>query len=136
MLGYWQREHLRDLCRLFAFDALLKLGAGAGALIEVGAGGGAATRSVSLPAFVLMQPPTDRRQEPRQLVRELLNRGARFRQGDGVNWVEAAARRGEAVLRVLLAEMEASGEPDAGGHPDVCAAARLGILIHVARREN
>ena len=45
-------------------------------------------------------------------MRELLNRGARFRQGDEVNWVEAAARGGEAVLRVLLADAEASGEPD------------------------
>ena len=35
-----------------------------------------------------------------------------------MNWVEAAARGGEAVLRVLLADAEASGEPDAGGHPD------------------
>ena len=22
VVGYWQREHLRDLCRLFKFDAL------------------------------------------------------------------------------------------------------------------
>ena len=85
VLGYWQRERLRDLCRLLAFDALLKLGADAGALIEVGGGGGAAARSVSLPALVLMQLPADGRQAPRHLVRELLNRGARCRQGDGVN---------------------------------------------------
>ena len=36
VVGHWQRSRLRDLCRLFAFDALLKLGADAGALIEVG----------------------------------------------------------------------------------------------------
>ena len=30
VVGYWQSERLRDLCRLFAFDALLKLGADAG----------------------------------------------------------------------------------------------------------
>ena len=108
MLGYWQREHQRDLCRLFAFDALLKHGADAGSLID----------GVSLPAFVLMQAPTDRRKAPRHLVRELLNWGARFRQGDKVNWVEAAARGGKVVLRVLLVDAEASGEPGAGGHPD------------------
>ena len=38
--------------------------------------------------------------------------------GDKVSWVDAAARGGEAVLRVLLADAEASGEPDAAGHPD------------------
>ena len=57
VLGYWQREHLCDLCRLFAFDALLKKGADAGAFIEAGAGGGAATRSMSLPAFLRAVPP-------------------------------------------------------------------------------
>ena len=51
-------------------------------------------------------------------MRELLNRGARFRQGGEVNWMEAAARGGEVVLRVLLAEAEASGETDALGYPD------------------
>ena len=93
---------------------LLKLGADAGAVMEVGG-----ARRVSLPAFVLMQLPGGEREAPRHLVRELLNRGARFRQGDEVNWVEAAARGGEAVLRVLLADAEAkSGEPDALGYPD------------------
>ena len=113
VVGYWQSSRLRDLCRLFAFDALLKLGADAGALMEVEEGGGA-RRVVrrSLPAFVLMQLPGREREAPRHLVRELLHRGARFRQGDEVNWVEAAARGGEAVLRVLLADAEASGEPD------------------------
>ena len=111
VVGYWQSSRLRDLCRLFAFDALLKLGADAGTLMEVEEGG--ARRVVSLPAFVLMQlPGGERREAPRHLVRELLNRGARFRQGDEVNWVEAAARGGEAVLRVLLADAEAGGEPD------------------------
>ena len=109
VVGYWQSSRLRDLCRLFAFDALLKLGADAGAVMEVVGG----ARRVSLPAFVLMQlPGGERREAPRHLVRELLHRGARFRQGDEVNWVEAAARGGEAVLRVLLADAEASGEPD------------------------
>ena len=99
----------------------LKLGADAGALIEMGVGGCAVTRSVILPVFVLMQAPTDRRQAPRQLVRELLIRGARFRQSYGVNWVEAAARGREALVCVLLADADASGdagEPNAGGHPD------------------
>ena len=35
-----------------------------------------------------------------------------------MNWVEAAARGGEAVLRVLLADAEASGEINALGYLD------------------
>ena len=38
--------------------------------------------------------------------------------------MEAAARGGEAVLRVLLADAEAS-EPDACGHPDERADVRV-----------
>ena len=68
---------------------------------------------------MLMQPPTEARQASRHLVRELLNWGTRFRQVDKVDWVEAPASGDEAVLRVLLADAEASGDqPDAGGHPD------------------
>ena len=93
VVEYWQSSRLRDLCRLFAFDALLKLGADAGAVMEVGG-----ARRVSLPAFVLMQLPGGEREAPRHMVRELLNWGAWFRQGDEVNWVEhrggGGARRG------------------------------------------
>ena len=68
---------------------------------------------------MLMQPPTEARQASRHLVRELLNWGTRFREVDNVDWVEAPASGDEAVLRVLLADAEASGDqPDAGGHPD------------------
>ena len=111
VLGYWHRGHARDMFLLFAFDALLNHGADAGALMWWLA------TSVSLPAYVLMQPQTEC-QAPLHMVHELLDRGVRFCQGNKINWVDAAERGSEAVLCVLLADAEATCEPDADGHPD------------------